>query len=394
MPNTNSWLCLYAIAQLGRPYWYGTQGQISTMSLYSGTVIPALKDAGLDYYTNANKQLGVKVHDCAGLVAGALMCDDVDKGPVRKSPIIAGATSIFNGACLNKDNKLSNFPKTPGTLVFISNGNKKRHVGIYIGNLIDKNGKQSTDIVVEAKGHTYGVVASRLYGGSWDSWGQLSICTADVAEGTVFDARNLTYSNSVNSTVIDGQSLIDIKNMNPYIATILPGYSTSVDYVKLKAAKVSGVMFFGGELYDAAYRKKSTYVNPQLNDLVNKCNSSGMPYALYVNIKSRNEIEADEECRTLYYIISRYSPKFGLWLSIQTPISNVSINNKILEVYYKYINKWGLSARCGLYVTKSQLAKITWDSFKDRFYLWLREPLQVSEVSDKLLQPEMFEVPD
>ena len=74
--------------------------------------------------------------------------------------------------------------------------------------------------------------------------------------------------------------------------------------------------------------------------------------------------------------------------------NSVSTNNDILEVYYKYIDKWGLRARCGLYVTPNQLSKITWNSFKDRFYLWLIDPMDISKVDDELLDPEMFEVPD
>ena len=81
MPKTNKWLCLYAIAQLGRPYWYGTYGQISSKSLYTSTVVPN----GYSY-SNYQSQLGVKVHDCAGLVLGALMCDDVNGSPSGSQP--------------------------------------------------------------------------------------------------------------------------------------------------------------------------------------------------------------------------------------------------------------------------------------------------------------------
>ena len=68
--------------------------------------------------------------------------------------------------------------------------------------------------------------------------------------------------------------------------------------------------------------------------------------------------------------------------------------NKILERYYRYFEKWGITARCGLYVTPQQLTKITWDNFKDRFYLWMIDNMDVTKVDDELLQPEMFEVPD
>jgi len=104
-------------------------------------------------------------------------------------------------------------------------------------------------------------------------------------------------------------------------------------------------------------------------------------------------IEADAECRALYYIISRYSPTLGLWLSLQMH-NQTEINNDILDVYYKYIDNWGLRARCGLYVTPSQLSRISWNKYQDRFYLWMIDKMPVADIDDELLQPEMFEVPD
>jgi hypothetical protein len=153
------------------------------------------------------------------------------------------------------------------------------------------------------------------------------------------------------------------------------------------------MMFYGGQLFTASHTKQ-TYVNGYLGGLTQKCNDAGMPYALYVNVRARNVIEADAECRALYYVVSRYSPKLGLWLSLQTGATIKSVNDAILEVYYKYIYKWGLAARCGLYVTQAQLNTITWDSFKERFYLWGIADMNVSEIDDDILNPNMFEVPD
>lgn len=188
-------------------------------------------------------------------------------------------------------------------------------------------------------------------------------------------------------------SIIKTGSMQPFVATVLPGNNPKLDYTKIRSARISAMMFFGGELFDASHSKKSKYINPYLANQVQQCNSAGLPYALFVNVRARTEIEADEECRTLYYVVSEFSPKMGLWLSIQTN-NSVEVNDKILEVYYRYINKWGLKSRCGLYLTATQLSKITWNTFKDRFYLWEISPMDVSKVDDELLQPEMFEVPD
>ena len=189
------------------------------------------------------------------------------------------------------------------------------------------------------------------------------------------------------------ESLINTENMHPFVATVAPGYKQKIDYNKIKEARISAMMFFAGELYNAAHIKQSVYVNPNLAAQVQGCNDAGMPYALYVNVRARTEIEADAECRILYYVLAQYPPTLGIWLSVQTGVSQET-TDKILEVYYKYIEKWGIKARCGFYVTPDQLKTFTWNTFKDRFYLWQIDPMDVNTVDDELLQPDMFEVPD
>ena len=66
MPLTNKWLCVYAIAQLGRPYWWGTKGQYASNEVYADYVAPAT------YYADYTADLGKKVHDCSGLQVQSL----------------------------------------------------------------------------------------------------------------------------------------------------------------------------------------------------------------------------------------------------------------------------------------------------------------------------------
>ena len=103
-------------------------------------------------------------------------------------------------------------------------------------------------------------------------------------------------------------------------------------------------------------------------------------------------IEADAECRALYYTVSEYSPELGLWLYINTQ-RDQEMNDKIINVYYKYIELWGLKHRCGIYIEISRLSKISWSKFQDKFYLWgIDKSLDFKNVEGKLLQPSMFEV--
>lgn len=145
-------LVAYAKGQLGRPYWYGCFGNKSTKNLYN-----TKKKQYPEYYKWAcpADQLNKKVHDCVGLIKGAIWCD----GKIDGKPTYASSQDVSANGMLDKCTKkgdISKLPEVPGVLVFMDH-----HVGIYIG-----NGE-----VIEAKGHAYGVVKTKLKGRGWKKYG-------------------------------------------------------------------------------------------------------------------------------------------------------------------------------------------------------------------------------
>ena len=406
MPNTNSWLCIYAIAQLGKPYRLGASGDFEECNkgkvCQNGWYATSEKNA----YPNPYNGKSVKTHDCSGLVKGALCCDAVDEGKVRKNVTFAksgaefhSATSQYWNYCSQRGTSLSDFPRIPGMLLFKNkdkSGHTKQHMGIYIGKFVDLNGEPHEDFVIDAMGSKWGVVMGPLYkkdGTSrWSCWGQLTDCEIDTSAESLFDAKsNSMIHGAPEDTTVDIQPItIATENMKPFVATVLGQYDPKLNYDKIKEARISAMMLYGGELFDVSH-VKHTYINPALANQVAQCNASGLPYAMYVNVRARNEIEADAECKALYYVISQYPPKLGIWLSLNIG-DNVEMNNKIIDIYYKFIYKWGLADRCGLYVTSSQLKKITWENYEEVFYLWYIDPKDVNEVDDELLDPTMFDL--
>lgn len=198
---------------------------------------------------------------------------------------------------------------------------------------------------------------------------------------------------AIITKITDGQKKVKTATTTPFLATVLGTANPKINYSEIREAKICGMMFYAGEYFDASHKEKTVYMNPSLPNQIEQCSSAGMPYALYVNVRAKNEIEADKECKTLYYIISRFSPQFGLWLSLQTTAKNNELD-KILTRYYKYLNSWGLKDRCGLYIPTSKVSTFSWNKFKEKFYLWCIDPLEVSKIDTELLQPSMFEVPD
>ena len=394
MSKTNSWLCTYAVAQLGKPYKMGYKGTFKKCTQKKYRQYKHKLTSENDWHKNPYYDEEVKHHDCAGLVVGAVTCSGVNSKPsVKKNkkgqllyPISGGASSMWKNNCKNKHTTMLGFDKIPGRLVFEFNTKKNKdkymfsHVGIYVGTFKDSTGTHK-DAVIEALGKKFGVVYSDVSNKKWGAWAQLSICKEDTSVNQVFTATG----GGVNP-----QSLINVKNIDPYAITIGPS-QTNVDFAKLKQHKVAIVMLNAGSLFDATHKKK-TYINPNLDSQVLGCMSANLPFALYADVRAHNEIDADAECNALYYVLARHSPPLGIWLRLDTQQS-VAINNKIIDIYYKYIEKWGLVDRCGFYVDISKLANFTWGDYQEKFYLWgIDTNIDFKKVEGKLLQPSMFEV--
>ena len=160
VPST--YLVMYAKAQVGNPYWFGCYGQISNVSVWT-----AFKKTYPQYYTDVRKDkakargdFGKKVHDCRGLLLGALWT--YPKATNMPSAYVGSqdmdANTIYNKA--KEKGPLSTIPRIPGIAVW-----KNNHIGIV--EKVDENGDI---IVIEALGFDYGVVRSKLKNRNFTHW--------------------------------------------------------------------------------------------------------------------------------------------------------------------------------------------------------------------------------
>lgn len=160
--KTNTGLVEYALAQVGKPYWYGTYGSGASKSYYE-----AKKRQYPNYYKWAYDAAleGVKVHDCIGLIKGYLWCDSpTDNKPAYNKEQDMSASGMRR-RCKVKG-KISTIPDVPGLLVF-----SEGHIGVYIGG----------GYVVDARGHSKGVVKKPLSNHKWEEWGVCPYLTYDRA---------------------------------------------------------------------------------------------------------------------------------------------------------------------------------------------------------------------
>lgn len=152
MSKTNIGLVEYAKEQLGKPYWFGTFGQTATATLYQYKKTQYPK-----YYTakDFQKQYGKRVHDCIGLIKGYLWSDSSNDLPKYNPNQDVSADGMLYRC--KEYGSISTMPELPGVLVFMD-----QHVGVYIGD----------GYVVEARGHAYGVVKTKLSERPWTDWGK------------------------------------------------------------------------------------------------------------------------------------------------------------------------------------------------------------------------------
>ena len=183
MSKTASGLVAYCQAQLGKPYWMGTFGNTATEALYreNKALLP-------QYYTAADfpSQYGQRVHDCVGLIKG-YRWSDTPTSPPRYNAAQDVAVSGLLAQC-TKSGSIAAMPDQAGVCVFMSG-----HVGVYIGG----------GYVIEARGHAYGVVKTKLTERPWTKWGKPSWLTYDTeSRGTETAVRTPDKSISVSGTQV------------------------------------------------------------------------------------------------------------------------------------------------------------------------------------------------
>lgn len=184
---------------------------------------------------------------------------------------------------------------------------------------------------------------------------------------------------------------IDYNKFKPYIMTLGRFTTANLPYKTLKDNGVVGAVVEAGYLINDEGRRIEQFNNVHLKEQIQELNKYGIPYGLYATCRASNPIDAREEMHGLHIVTSVYPPKLGVWLCLDfnSPKEN---NDNILKLYEKELIRIGFKSKIGLYVTKNQLSHITWDKFKDNWYLWIIDHVNTTSELDKLLDPEFFDM--
>ena len=203
--TNNLELVEYAKAQLGRPYWFGTVGDIASAKLWE-----CKAKMHPEYYSHIRKvamqnrgDIGKKVHDCSGLIKGALWSVNADTASTYKAIQDLSANGFFQNA--PQKGTIDTIPEIVGLAVWRNN-----HIGIYIG-----GGE-----VIEAMGFDYGVVKTKLSERNFTHW--LKICFIDYVEATEKPTVVIPTKNDAYYTVVKGDILSKIaKKFNTTVDTLV-----------------------------------------------------------------------------------------------------------------------------------------------------------------------------
>ena len=167
-------------------YIWGTAGEAWTAAKQKE--LERTKDAdraqGRKY---GSKWIGHKVADCSGLFSWAFK--------QLGGYMYHGSDTMYRKYCVNKG-ELKKGKRTdwgtlkPGTAVFVWNGKKYSHVGLFAGN----------GSVIEAMGTMNGVTTTKVTAGKWTHWGELA--GVDYASNSEFRIQNSELMESATSRPI------------------------------------------------------------------------------------------------------------------------------------------------------------------------------------------------
>lgn len=215
------------------------------------------------------------------------------------------------------------------------------------------------------------------------------------------NSKNLTVSDNsgklkpaTTSTEVQvAQLTVDHKQLKPYIATI--DRNTNINNLQFKNMRSNGVSGFvieGGYLFDSSRKLVSNFRSPQAYTQTEKVKAEGFSHGYYMLGRAHTINEADKEIENFAFLIRKYPPALGAWITLDRMTSNLDLNDKIVNKYRDELVRLGLKGKIGLYVSESQLKQIHWDKHKYDWLLWIVKHVSNLQEVNKLLDPEFFDM--
>jgi hypothetical protein len=181
---------------------------------------------------------------------------------------------------------------------------------------------------------------------------------------------------------------IDPTLIEKFMVTI--GRNTrNTDFERLSEIGVIGVCIEAGYLFSSSHMRQRNFMNPKIASQVQGAKDAELDFSLYMDARARTPVEAMEEMEAFQHMLRRHTPTLGVWLKIHMGL-NKSMNDLIVDEYYKHLVKFGLVDKVGFYCNRRQLELIDWERHKENWYWWKDEHVSDIQIVNTLLTPQFF----
>ena len=268
--------------------------------------------------------------------------------------------------------------------------NIQNHVELYLGNgrLVKASQDENGGIAGNQQGDRKGneITTSGYYNYPWDMALRYTNQTEEYTGSETIAPTASEYAITGSTISVEP----DYKAIKSYMIT-LDRVSKKVNYEALKDIGVIGTLIEAGYMYDTSHMVVDTFVSPTLEEQVKATKDADIPYGLFTYTRARSITEANLELKWLRIYIQKYVPPLGVWLKLELA-NDKNINDMIIGRYKTLLEASGLKGKMGFYVTRDQLSRITWDKWKDDFFLWLVDHVDNVSELDTLLDPTFFDL--
>ncbi len=208
-------------------YIWGTAGESWTAAkqVELRKTTDADRAQGREY---GSKWIGHKVADCSGLFSWAFR--------QLGGYMYHGSDTMYRKYCtqkgeLKKGKRMDGGALKPGTAVFVWNGKKYSHVGLFIGN----------GIVIEAMGTINGVTTTKVSASKWTHWGELTgvdYSGTGSADPVSQDPAPVSGGRSTIRKGSKGQAVTEMQTMLDKLGYDLGSYGVDGDFGRATEAAV------------------------------------------------------------------------------------------------------------------------------------------------------------
>ena len=221
-----------------------------------------------------------------------------------------------------------------------------------------------------------------MYSGGDDGSSSIS---DPIGQTVVITDPATAYAVGINSSILFKQ-----EDIYPYMVTLDENSPKQIDINKLKGFGVIGACIHMGSYYTASHKVNTGFRSSRLDEQIQLCQIYKLPFGLYTNMRARTQDEAELEMYEIKQALRRYPPQMGMWLKLNFTTSNKTLNDSILNYYYREFYKLGLKDQMGLYCAKSQLEKLNWENHCDNWLWWMDRHLKTVDKIHNLPTPDFF----